>query len=221
MNNKKKLNRKCKIENCDLEYYAKGLCHKHYNHSVYRLKHKYKYKKCYFKNCNIKTSKKYCYIHNKRIKKNLPLDLSINCKEGKYNNNWRGGNARYKNERLFYKKRKIKLKLNPICEECKLNSSYFVIHKKDEFNHNIDNLLALCLICCRKKYTLFRKNSNKFLNNFKNVCGKELEEIYKEYGELNKLISYYRKKYKLSTDDDNKEKLLYIYIRKHGLPEKN
>lgn len=177
---KRHFNRKffdCKIKNCRKKHFAKHLCHKHYVY--YNKQRKFGHRhKCKVEDCNIITWKyEYCYKHKYRIDHNLSLDLAIKCiPKGERHMWWKGGIADYPNHFLMKKNRLIILMNNPKCEICGKKATE--IHHRDgsKFNHELSNLMATCHKC--NSGIRFRPNKSKY----RNVFGKSLSELQKEYG---------------------------------------
>ena len=167
--------KKCLFPKCKSNYYAKGYCLKHYYAII--LRGGYKKRKCKVSNCNkmIWGESTLCHRHLDRFKKNKPMELTIDCRKGKYNSNWRGGISLYKNKGEYKKNRLIKLKQNNKCEECGKSNVKFQIHHKDfsKTNHNLDNLKVLCLSCHKKLYHRFTSSK------FKRQYGYTLHQISK------------------------------------------
>ncbi len=201
----------CKFENCKNKYYAREYCHKHYFKMIYypihkknislqyhehylKVNHGLRRKKCKARNCQFKATRpyQYCYRHRRRIKSNLPLDLSINGKKlhaprGNKNFMWKGGVAEYPNHYLMKKQRLIILMNNPKCEYCGKPATE--IHHKDEkkSNHELSNLAATCRSCNLKQSSRFYKRFGYTLTEIAQILGKSssywakhLEEI-KQY----------------------------------------
>ncbi len=204
-------NRICKIENCNKKYYGRGYCRNHWvrlywyaNPTVRKYQREYQkkyrlehygigdsYHKCKLENCQKTTIKKYryCYAHRERIKKHLPLDLSINCvkmcfhsQKGKKNFMWRGGVAQYPNHYLMKKNRLIILMQNPKCEYC--GKSATEVHHKDgsKTNHSLSNLQAVCRSCNAK--IRFRPNNTKTYRKYKMSLCQIADKIHRSYSAI-------------------------------------
>lgn len=190
--------RLCKIKNCNEKHYAKEYCINHWRRFIWypkNKKHSVEYQKqyrkehygifvhiCEIKNCTNRTHHKYkyCSIHRRRIEKNLPLDLSINCKgfnapRGNRNFMWRGGVSEYPNHYLMKKNRIIVLKNNPKCKKCKKKIATMVHHKNlDKTDHRLLNLMPVCCSCNGK--LRHHKNTSKY----RRLYGMTLGEISKK-----------------------------------------
>jgi hypothetical protein len=144
----------CKIKGCNKKHFAKEYCKKHYKNFLCTGNPLGKRHKCFVKNCNTMAKNKYCFKHYLRIKRHLPLDLSIKCNpKGKNNHMWQGGIAMYPNHYLMKKNRLIILMQNPKCERCGKPATE--IHHKDgsKTNHKLSNLMAVCHPCNAKLRT--------------------------------------------------------------------
>ena len=170
----------CKIKNCGKKHYAKGYCRKHYAYHI-GVSPKYGHRhNCKIKNCQNGTTRGYCTPHRYRIKRNFPLDLSINLRfirmKGKNNPNWKGGIAEYPNHCLMKKNRLIILINNPKCEKC--GKPAVEVHHRDgnKKNHKLSNLMASCCRC--NSAIRFEPNNSKY----RRLYGVNLQEIVDKIG---------------------------------------
>ena len=159
----------CFVKNCELKYYAKGLCRNHY---MNRLRNgntgepEFKTIKVYTQKCFCGSqgivrinNKIYCQFHYYRIRNKIPFYRPKGV-TGKLNTRWNGGTSEYKNHYLFKKNRLQKFKqTNYKCETCGAQAE--IAHHKDhsKINHNLENLQALCKKC-HFKHHKGRKNKN-------------------------------------------------------------
>lgn len=177
----------CSIKNCGRGLYAKGYCWKHYAFFK-RESHK---KKCEVKNCNNNCfpDQKYCFRHRDRIKRNLPLDLSIKTTpKGERNVNWKGGIAEYPNHYLMKKNRLIILMQNPKCERCGKPATQ--IHHKDftKTNHKLNNLVAICHKCNVRLSSKFYQRYGLTLDEITEQLGMSRTYWWKHQNKLKKVL---------------------------------
>lgn len=68
---------------------------------------------------------------------------------GNKNHRWNGGNSQYKNHSKMKRNRKIRFEqVDYICEKCGNDQVAKIYHKdRDNTNHEIDNLMAVCQGC--------------------------------------------------------------------------
>ena len=146
----------CSVEGCNNHFYAKGYCHKHYQNNWKVGHHAGKNNKnCEFPNCKvmIKPNQKFCSTcrgkAELRIKYKLPLNFK-DCRfnQGSANPRWNGRTPEYRNHYLMKKNRLIKIKEeNGKCEGCGKDGAHVHHIDNSTSNHNIDNLLLLCVKC--------------------------------------------------------------------------
>ena len=195
----------CIIKNCGKKHFGKGYCQRHYltkfyypknrislrlYQKEYRLK-KYgignKRRKCINKGCIYYTYKdnSYCSRHKYRIQKNLPLDLTMDCRgfhtpKGEKHYRWKDGVSQYPNHRFMQKQRLIILLNNPKCEICKKPAIQIHHKNQDKSDHRLSNLEPLCRKCHSRFH---RENRLKpFSSKYRKKYGMSLEEITKEFG---------------------------------------
>lgn len=98
---------------------------------------------------------------------------------GEDNSSWNGGIAEYPNHSLMKRNRIIKLQqTHGLCEICGAHANR--IHHIDgsKNNHDLSNLIALCNKC---HHTLHANRENT-TSKYRNLYGKTLHEMEKEYG---------------------------------------
>lgn len=87
-------------------------------------------------------------------------------KKEKLNSNWKNGKSIYKNHGLLKRTRKIKLRQQPLCEDCgeKVEITHHIDKSTD--NHNIENLKALCRLCHPKYHPVKERIEYKKIYGF-------------------------------------------------------
>lgn len=194
----------CMFPNCNNPYYAKDLCHTHYELQrrtgglVYK-KNKPK-QRCSVNNCdNLASTKGFCRFHYIRKKTGVPLNRPKGNK-GELNVHWRGGVARYPNHSEMKRARKEVLEqANYRCWFC--GGPAVQIHHKDgtTHNHSKDNLISVCRKCHPRRKT----NST---SKYKRLYGKTLNELADALNVSTTTILKYHHR------DGNLSKLGFYYI---------
>lgn len=167
--------RLCDMPDCGKPFYAKGLCHKHFN----RLSRKgFLASRVFIPTvCSLNGCQKiadgalgFCKFHYDRYKRGVDFNRPKGIK-GELNHNWNGGVSQYPNH---YQMKKIR---NLILEKSKFTCYYCgkpanQIHHKDlsKNNHSEENLVASCRSCNLKRH----KNGTSKL---KRKYGKRLAQI--------------------------------------------
>jgi hypothetical protein len=173
--------RVCDVEGCENPFYAKGICHKHYERlsrtGSLHLRPKPLYPDtCRVDGCSRKSlTRGYCAMHYDRVRSGRPLDWPIG-NGGRLNPQWKGGVFEYPNH---YTMKKIRLEVleeaGYICEYCggPANQVHHKDHSKD--NHVKENLAACCHRCNARR----RKGKNI---RFIGLYGASVRKIRKAFG---------------------------------------
>jgi len=198
--------KKCKVKKCVFpDYYAKGLCHSHYEMFWKYGRLTKKSNKCSYKPCKKMIWGKYCKFHQVRIDNNISMDTPKGWQvKGKRNVNWKGGVSDYPNHHLMKKNRIIVFKkYNGKCADCVKKAQQ--IHHKDNSkdNHSLKNLVPLC-IKCHGIRGRGRKNSTSL---FMRKYGMTIFEIVKK---TDMTENYVYKFHKMSV-------LKYILLKFYGI----
>jgi len=153
-------------------------------------------KKCAAPGCEKWVRILYCLKHRRRVKAGLPLDLSIDCGAariramcGSGNHQWNGGTGYHKNHREYERQRLLVLERSRgLCEICGARGKQ--VHHKDESrdNHDIKNLILLCVACHKLIHAKHRKSAHYFKE-----YGFTIGELAKKFGCCAGTISYWHK----------------------------
>lgn len=161
--------KKCTVEKCTFkDYYAKGLCHVHYERLRRYGRLTIKSQKCSYNPCKKITWEKYCKFHQARIDNDIPLNTPKGWQvRGERNIHWRGGVSEYPNHWVMKKNRKLIFKqYNNKCADCGKKAQQ--IHHKDNSknNHTLKNLVPLCFKCHGLRGVGRKNLTSKYLNKY-------------------------------------------------------
>lgn len=120
---------------------------------------------CRVLNCNL-PAKTYglCSKHYTRWNRYKDVSLVKSVPFGKNHHWWKNGVAEYPKHTIMKRNRKLKiLQVNGLCEKC--GQKGFHIHHKDgsKDNHNLDNLMFLCIKCHYALHSGRKNKTSKFI----------------------------------------------------------